>query len=83
MALNEEIESLKLKLTECEKQNELLRGDTVTLGKRCAELVGAEQASALELNGLKARMQQMCDQYAELDKKFGETSARLKLYEQR
>ncbi len=77
-----EIDSLKSKLAESNKQNEQLRQEVSNLNKRCAELANAEQTSAQELNSFKTRIQQMCEQYAELDKKYTENVNRIKTCEQ-
>lgn len=79
----EEIFKLKCKLNEYEKQNSLLKLDTDRLNRRCAQLSLAEMQTTHELNNLKHKIQQMIDQYAELDRKFSENLNKLRLYEQR
>ncbi len=77
-----EIDALKSKLADSDKQNEQLKQEALSLNKRCVELANAEQTSAQELNSFKARIQQMCEQYAELDKKYNENLNRIKSCEQ-
>jgi hypothetical protein len=78
-----EIEALRAQLARSDAADELLRAEVAELSKRCSELASSEQASANELNNFKTRIQQMCEQYAELDKKFAESLSRIKTYEQR
>lgn len=79
----EEIFKLKCKLNEYEKQNSQLKVDTDRLNRRCTQLSMAEMQTTHELGNLKLKIQQMLDQYAELDRKFNDNLSKLKLYEQR
>jgi hypothetical protein len=79
----EEIFMLKCKLNEYEKQNSLLKLDTDRLNRRCAQLSMAEMQTTHELSNLKQKIQQMLDQYADLDRKFSENLNKLRQYEQR
>ena len=79
----EEIFKLNCKLNEYEKQNSQLKQDTDRLNRRCAQLSMSEVQTTHELSNLKLKIQQMLDQYAELDRKFNENLSKLKLYEQR
>lgn len=79
----EEIFKLKCKLNEYEKQNSQLKQDTDRLNRRCAQLSMAEMQTTHELGNLKLKIQQVLDQYAELDRKFNDNLSKLKLYEQR
>ncbi|CAF0955434.1 unnamed protein product [Brachionus calyciflorus] len=80
---HKEIVELKLKLSDFEKQNECLKKEQDRLSKRCLQLQQTEAQTAQELNCLKLKIQQMIEQYADLDKKFCQNLDKLKLYEQR
>jgi neurabin len=80
---NQEILELKSKLNSYESQNEMLKQETDRLNRKCIELVLNEQKTSKELNSFKMRIQQMIEQYSDLDQKFNENLNRLKLYEQR
>ncbi len=79
----EKIDKLQLKLKEYEKQNSVLRFEMDRLNGKCVQLSQSELQTTHELNNLKHTIQQMIDQYAELDNKFNENFNKLKLYEQR
>lgn len=78
-----ELFELRAKLSDFEKQNDCLKQEQDRLSKRCMQLQQTELQTALELNGLKLQIQQMIEQYSELDRKFCQNLEKLKLYEQR
>ncbi|RNA02042.1 isoform I [Brachionus plicatilis] len=78
-----ELCELRAKLSDFEKQNESLKMEQDRLSKRCMQLQQTELQTALELNGLKQQIQQMIEQYSELDRKFCQNLEKLTLYEQR
>ena len=78
-----ELIELRAKLSDFERQNEALKQEQDRLSKRCMHLQQTELQTALELSNLKQQIQQMLEQYSELDKKFCQNLEKLKLYELR
>ena len=70
-------------MKEYEKQNSLLRYEMDRLNGKCVQLSQSELQTTHELSNLKQTIQQMIEQYADIDKRFNENFNKLKLYEQR
>jgi regulator of replication initiation timing len=79
----QEIDKLNIRIKEFENQNLLLKFEMERLKSRCANLSETEQQTTTELNSLKQTIQQMIEQYSDLDKKFSDNIKKLKFYEQR
>ncbi len=74
---------LDSRLAEMEKRNAELEFEVEALKARNGHLMRSEQSAVLEINNLKIRIGEMCEQYSSLEGRYNENKKMLKLYEQR